>query len=80
MKKPRYADLADLPENKRIQIIGERAMKGEVIAFVVEDDRKADRYLKKIANRFPKIVQLARVPGPIEGAVTVKVGLPETEN
>jgi len=48
MKKPGYADLADLPENKRIDIIGKLVTdEKKTINVVVDDDgKKVDRYAK----------------------------------
>lgn len=42
-----YADLADLPEDDRIAIIGTSA-ESTVVGFFVDDDAKADRYVKKL--------------------------------
>lgn len=42
-----YADLADLPEDDRIEAIA-RAAANCVVGFVVDDDRKADRYIEKL--------------------------------
>lgn len=81
-KKPGFSDIADLPENKRIELIGAHAnVPGKIIAFIVEDDAKADRYVKKIRNRYPNVIELDRHPNvPIDGVITVRVGLPQSEN
>lgn len=72
--KPKYADLADLPEDERIPLIGKRAMAGEVVAFIVDDeDGKLDRYLFKLFTLFPDLILVGKWPGPVEGAVTAKV-------
>lgn len=69
-----YADLADLPEDDRIAIIGQTAMKGGVIAFCVDADRgKADRYMAKLLNLFPDLEEMERFSGPVPNVVTVKV-------
>lgn len=47
-----FADLADLPEDDRIRVIGETAEHGERVGFFVDDDAKADRYIKKLTERF----------------------------
>lgn len=74
----RYADLGVLDEDKRIDIIGARAMKlGQTVAFVTDaDPGKADRYISKLQAKFPGIVVLGRFNGPVPNTVTVKVGPP----
>ena len=47
-----YADIADLPEDERITLIGQRAETGERVGFFVEDDAKADRYMTKLQTQF----------------------------
>ena len=47
-----FADLADLPEDERIRIIGETAERGERVGFFVDDDAKADRYIQKLMSGF----------------------------
>ena len=59
-----FMDLADLPEDDRIQLIGQRARTGERVLFFVDDEDKADRYLKKLQEQFPDIVCVARFKGP----------------
>lgn len=77
----KYADLADLPENDRIRAIGELAMKGEVVGFVVETNGKANRYLKKLRKKFPKVVEIERkLDVPFKGVVFVRVALAEKGN
>lgn len=65
-KKPLYADLADLPEDERINIIGRTAESGKRVAFIVENDTKADRYIEKLTSRF-KVSVAKRLDGPIKG-------------
>src|ERR1700704_408659 len=58
-----YADIADLDEDKRIEMIGTAVMNGPrsstdkpvMAAFGVEDDAKADRYIEKLQNKQPGI-------------------------
>lgn len=69
-----YADLADLPEDKRIEIIAATAARGEVVGFVVDDEPKADRYIMKLMKRFPACRIIDRRPGPVAGTVLVRVG------
>jgi hypothetical protein len=56
---PGFKDLADLPEDDRIRIIGETCVKRKLsVGFLVDDDTfdagKADRYTKKLEERFPR--------------------------
>ncbi len=67
MKGPKgFADLADLPEDDRIEIIGRNAMQGQRVGFIVDDDEKADRYIEKLTSRF-NVEVASRGPGPVEG-------------
>lgn len=50
-----YADLADLPEDDRIRIIGKTVMQDQIVGFFVDDDTKADRYIDKLARWFPRV-------------------------
>jgi hypothetical protein len=70
-----YADLADLPEDDRIALIGKAAMAGNVVAVCVDDDPtdKADRYIAKLLKRFPQLEEVERFSGPIKGVTTIKV-------
>lgn len=68
-----YADLFDLRERERIDLIGRTATDGHVVGFIVEDDAKADRYLAQLHERF-KIRVVERGVGPVENTVFVKVG------
>lgn len=68
-----YADLYELPERDRIDAIGKAASDGALVAFIVEDDAKADRYLKQLHARF-KIRVVERGAGPVKNTVYVKVG------
>lgn len=75
-----YSDLADLPEDERIQIIGESAMAGNIIGIAIDDDdRKVRRYLKKLLKRFPGIRHIDTIPGIVPGTVIVRVG-PEAKH
>lgn len=81
---PTYRDLADLKENDRIQIIGDLVMKPGAsntekpvtVAFVVENDEKADRYIKKLEKKFPGIRVVERLQGPVYGTISIVVGGP----
>ena len=71
--KPFYADLADLPEDERIAIIGKSAESGKRVAFIVEDTAKADRYIRQLLLDF-NVRVLERGSGPVKDTVYVKVG------
>jgi hypothetical protein len=72
----KYADLADLPEDTRIDIIGRAVtLERKNVAFVVDSTPgKVERYITKLLNKYPTIVILAQFDGPVAGSVTVKVG------
>jgi hypothetical protein len=58
-------DLHRLTEDQRIMLIGTRAMTGQVVGFIVEDNEKADRYMRKLIDRFPLLHEKER--GPFAG-------------
>lgn len=68
-----YADLADLPENDRITVLGECAEAGNTVGAVVEDEVKAARYERKLLKRF-KVRIIDRGPGPVPGTVLIRIG------
>lgn len=78
-----YTDLYDLPEDERINVIGNTVLnapssstdKPMIMAFVVEDNEKADRYEKKLLAKFPTIRVIDRVPAPAN-CVAVRVSGP----
>lgn len=67
----RYADIADMPEDDRIRAIGQTAEHGHSVAFIVEDDAKADRYIEKLKQFNVHVT--ARGAGPVAGTVMVRV-------
>lgn len=67
-----YADLADLPEDERIAIIRETAASGQIVGFFVDDDAKADRYIRKLGTAVRVIERTRDVL--VNGTVFVKVG------
>lgn len=74
-----YTDLASLPEDERIDVIGRSVMEQKLtVAFFVDSDppEKADRYIQKLVERFPGICIKDKGPGPIPGVLVVKVGPP----
>lgn len=67
-----YADLADMDEDDRIELIGHRVSDHhEQCAFIVEDDAKADRYIAKVTARFPGVTVKSRGRGPTPGTIAV---------
>jgi hypothetical protein len=76
MKAFAYSDLADMPEDDRIRLMAGVVEAGKVIGFVVEDDEKADRYIKKLRAYAVRIID--RKPGPIKGSILVRVGPKES--
>jgi hypothetical protein len=73
-----FADLADLPEDDRITIIGQAVMDGNQVAVPVDEEgpdgyEKADRYVKKLLERFPLIEFVGKAKGPVKDAVTFVV-------
>ena len=79
-----YADLYEYEEDDRIKLIGEFVMNGPkssgdkpiMVAFIVEDHEKAERYIRKLEEKFPGIRIIDRLDGPVQGMVTVSVGEP----
>lgn len=67
-----YFDLADLPEDERIAIIGRAAEQGQRVAFIVEDHAKADRYVQKLTVRF-NVSVAKRIDGPVQDTISVIV-------
>lgn len=74
-----YTDLAELPEDDRIKIICEMTLERKLkTCFIVEDDEKADRYIEKCKQRYPKIVIGKKVRGfPTVGVISVPVMHPD---
>ena len=74
MPQPQYRDVADLPEDVRIDLIGKTAMRGKRVAFVTDSDLgKADRYVAKLLAKFPALEILSRGDGPVKDVVYVTV-------
>lgn len=82
MKPQGFADLADLDEDRRIEIIGEAVMQSRTTVAVCVDaiPGKADRYIQKLTERFPGIRIVGRFPGPPNGIDVIQVAPPEIEN
>lgn len=59
-----YVDLASLPEDERIDVIGKAARRDPTksLGIIVQDDETALRYAAKLRERFPGIRILPHVP------------------
>lgn len=69
-----YADLGDLPENARVDLIAEAVRQGHTVAFIVDDNMKADRYVRKLQDLGLTFTVVARGAGPVKDTIAVKVG------
>ncbi len=81
-----YRDLGDHSEDFRIGQVGREAMAGGRIAFVVDlwdvDSKqkyygergcKGNRYIQKLAERFPLVEIVERSDGPVKNTETIIV-------
>lgn len=70
-----YADIASLPEDERIRIVGEAARAGNLVGVALEDDaEKIARYIEKITKRFPDVRHISTDPGLVTGTVLLHIG------
>lgn len=71
-----YADLHNLPEDDRIEVIGKCVMENrQVVAFFVDNiPGKAERYIRKLIDKFPGIVIMDRIKEATAGAEMIKIG------
>lgn len=75
-------DLAELEENQRIKVIVRSLKEAKpkdpdkplVIGFVVDNNKKADRYINKLKMAMPGVRVVDRFP--FAGAIAVKVSPP----
>lgn len=77
MGKPEaYQDLHELSEDERIDVIGHTVTAhGKTVAVCVDDVQvKVDRYVQKLKAKFPGVVILDIVKGPVAGVRTIRVG------
>ncbi len=72
MTQPKFvADLHRLPEDDRIQLIGNSLMTAQkrsdgqpvIAGVVVDNDAAAERYVQKMATEFPRITLQDKMPG-----------------
>lgn len=81
-----YTDLADLSEDDRIGKIGNFILQNPkkedgspIIVGVTVDDEggtKAERYIKKLKEKFPSIRVIDRFKGPVANTETIRFGGP----
>lgn len=70
----KYMDVHELDEDVRIELIGQQAMGGGKVAFVVDDEPgKADRYIQKLLTKFPELKVDKRFKGPTPGVESIIV-------
>lgn len=67
-----FVDLYSLPEAQRIEVLRNSVKQGLTVAFMVETNKKADRYLKKLGS---DVRVEARVKDP-NGIIIVRIGPP----
>lgn len=68
-----YADLASLPEDERIRIIGEHAAAGNLVGVPIEDEpAKVARYIRKVTERYPTVRHVDTCPGIVPNTVTIR--------
>lgn len=63
-------DLADMPEDEQISAIRAAIAEGLVVGVFVDNNEKADRYLRKIGP----VAVLARKKDLVKGSVFLKLG------
>lgn len=75
---PPFKDIADNSEDERIREIGEKTMREKlVVGFVTDSEAgKAERYIRKLQERFPGIRVIYQGAGPVAETVLVKVAPP----
>lgn len=72
-----FADLADLGEDERIEIVVTFVNRTKKTAgVIVEDDAKADRYLRKMGDR---VRLIRRGAGLVPGSIMLTVGAREPQ-
>ena len=74
-------DMHRLPEDKRIDLIGHYVMDHkDTVAVLVDsgpgDVDKADRYIRKLQEKFPGIRIYPITSGPVKNTVCIRVGPP----
>lgn len=76
-RKVPFVDIADQQEDDRIRTICIHATshgKDYITGFFTDSDPgKAERYIKKLLERFPVLMVIDQTPGPVSGVVLVRV-------
>jgi len=71
-----------IDEDKRIELIGHYAMEHKkTVGFLVDAEgvdgyEKADRYIRKLQEKWPGIRIIDKMPGPVANVITVRIGPP----
>jgi hypothetical protein len=77
MTLPPFYDVSSLEEDRRIDLLGHRAVDHrEIIAFITDDDgthSKGDRYIRKLKEQFPLIEVIDRTAGPVANTETIRI-------
>ena len=75
---PPFKDITDNSEDERIREIGEKTMREKlVVGFVTDSEAgKAERYIRKLQERFPGIRVIYQGDGPVAETVLVTVAPP----
>lgn len=70
-----YSDLADLPEDKRIEVIGIAVtVKRETVAVALEnEEKKIVRYERKLKSRYPGLLAIERASGLVPNTILLLV-------
>jgi hypothetical protein len=70
-----YSDLANLPEDKRIEIIGRTVVTSrQTVAVAIDDEpKKVARYIRKLNDRNPGLLNIEQVAGVVPNTVTLRV-------
>jgi len=69
------ADMYHLPEDDRIDLIASEVSKGQIVGVLLEMGiGKVERYISKLAQRYPDVRLISRVWGPGPTVETVTFG------
>jgi hypothetical protein len=71
-----FADLGDLPEEARIQVVVKACRAGNICGVIVDTQEKADRYAVMFRAFGVRVIDTK--PGPLQGSVLLRVGPKES--
>lgn len=78
------ADLYNVPEDQRIEILGKAVMEKGRMDFLIDDEEaKIARYLKKLKSKFPEVYEVKRAPATLRGIIvpnTITITLARRQN